>query len=184
MPNWASIEYKIVGKPKQLENLYKRIDKLFGNHVRELWLIKIADKFNIYPPENKHIRGYINVIDYNPGNDYMTIQYDGAWGEQEGFRYILEQKYKGIKIYFYEEEIGNDIYFSNDIEHIFFDFKYIVNLYDFNEYFCDLNETLKFIKQYTGLDDINEENYNELLDEYNKESDEPCYIKEVCYANV
>ena len=179
MPNWASIEYKIVGKHKQLENLYKRIDKLYKVHKTDLWLVHISDNFNIKPLDGMGIRGYIVYYDYSPGDDYMTIGYDGAWGEQEGFRYILEQKYKGIKIYFYEEEFGIGSYFSNDVNHEFFDNKYIVFNQDGEYYYTtNLDNALEMVREFTGIDNINKDNYAKILDE------SLCSIEEIQYGDA
>ena len=116
MPNWCFTTYKIVGDIKEIHDLNNKLMKLdnmkeplvpngFGN----LWLgclVKILGG----DVEKVYCRGDITEFSYNEEDDVLTIDTQTAWAEMEEVRHFIENVYPGLKIYYYEEESGMEIY--------------------------------------------------------------------------
>lgn len=126
MPNWCFTTYKIVGDIKEIHDLNNKLMKLdnmkeplvpngFGN----LWLgclVKILGG----DIEIVYCRGDITEFSYNEEDNVLTIDTQTAWAEMSEVRHFLEKVYPGLKIYYYEEEPGMEIYQTNDKHGTFF----------------------------------------------------------------
>ncbi len=147
MPNWAYTSYRIVGKVEEVNELYSKLQQLenmqeplvengFGN----LWLgclvTILGGNWN-----DIYCRG--KIVDFIMDDDVLIIHTETAWGEMSEVRYFLEKVYPGLKIYYYEEECGSEIYQTNDRHGQFFSSRYIFDDQDGEgmEYF-DKHETL------------------------------------------
>lgn len=120
MPNWCFTTYKIVGDIKEIHDLNNKLMKLdnmkeplVSNGFGNLWLgclVKILGG----DAEKVYCRGDITEFSYNEEDDVLTIDTQTAWAEMEEVRHFIEKVYPGLKIYYYEEEPGMEIYQTND----------------------------------------------------------------------
>ena len=167
MPNWCDTQYKIIGKKKEVADLYSKIQQLHNmteplepNGFGNLWLgclVKLlgGDCGQIY------CRGHI--IDFGYENDVLGFSVESAWNEMAEVRQFLQQTYPSLKIFYYEEEPGWGIYQTNDHEKRFFPFRYILDDLDGEgpEYYNDTDSLLKaaseiFGKELKTMADLNE----------------------------
>lgn len=171
MPNWCSTCYKIVGKKEEVQSIYdvlttlnnqpqKRVDNGFGR----LWLGCIIDFLG--GDWNKMCcRG--EVTSFGMSNQVLTIFQETAWSEQSDFRHFLETKYPHIKVFYIAEECGCDVYVTNDHTGHYFPDKYLLDKYDEPEYFTNLQQAIRRVREITGKRNINtEEDMFDALNHY------------------
>ena len=73
-----------------------------------------------------------------------------AWDEMPEFRHFIESRYPGSKIYYQVEESGNLVYATNDREGKYYPERYLLDMYDDNEDFCDLESVAKYVSGTIG----------------------------------
>lgn len=147
MPNWAYTTYKIVGKKEEIADLYNKIEQLgkteaplvpsdFGNYWLGCLITILGGNW-----KEIHCRGSITCSSMD--DDALSIDTETAWGEMDEVRHFIEKIYPALKIYYYEEECGCEIYQTNDRHGHFFSSRYIFDDQDGEgmEYF-DKPETL------------------------------------------
>ena len=147
MPNWAYTSYRIVGKTEEVNDLYAKIkqldnmqEPLVENGFGLLWLgclvTILGGNWN-----DIYCRG--KIIDFSLDDGILSIETETAWSEMDEVRRYIEKVYPALKIYYYEEECGCEIYQTNDRHGQFFSSRYIFDDQDGEgmEYF-DKPETL------------------------------------------
>lgn len=157
MPNWAYTSYRIVGKNEEVQDLYSKIQQLqsmenplvengFGN----LWLGNLVtilggDWNKIY------CRG--KIIDFSLDDGILSIETETAWSEMAEVRHFIEKTYPALKIYYYEEECGCEIYQTNDQHGHFFSSRYIFDDQESEgmEYFDKSGTLLAFASRAMGI---------------------------------
>ena len=177
MPNWCTTTYKCVGEQKDIQSLHKTLEQLqamkkpfvkngFGN----MWLGCVV---NILGGKWEDVRCRGEIIDFSmDGEDVLVISQSTAWCEQEEFRYFLEQHYQGMKIFYQEEEPGNDVYYTNDETGDYFPEQYILDSYDGCEYFNSLHDIAAKVKEITQVDVRTEEDIEAVLNDYQEKMEE------------
>lgn len=175
MPNWCSTCYKIVGKKEEVQAIYdvlttlnnqpqKQVESDFG----KLWLGCIVTYLG-GDWEKIYCRG--EVTSFEMSDDVLTIDQETAWSEQSEFRHFLETKYPHIKVFYIEEECGWDVYCTNDHTGHYFPQRYLLDsCCDKPEYFTNLQQAIRRVREITGRRDINtEEDMMHALDLYMEE---------------
>ena len=169
MPNWSFNTYKCVGDIKEILDLNNKLmeldnmkEPLEPNGFGNLWLgclVKILDG----DIEKIYCRGDITEFSYNEENNVLTIDTQTAWAEMDEVRHFIEKVYPGLKIYYYEEEPGMEIYQTNDKHGHFFPQRYILDDLDGegSEYYDDIDSLLKsaseiFDKELKTMADLEE----------------------------
>lgn len=143
MANTCSTEYRVFGPKKQLDKLWKVLNGLIDTNKCDLFdLVKAIDADSLI-----NCRGYITCIDREPDEGAITIWQDTAWQEQQDVRRLLEEKFPGIKIYFYDEEFGCDRCVTNDTERAVFSFNWVVDVFGEMNYFETLNQLAEHINE-------------------------------------
>lgn len=99
-------------------------------------------------PEKCRCRGEIMGFEMEEG--ILTIWQDTAWCEQEGVRYSIEQKFPSIKVYVLCEEPGCEIYWTNDMEELYFPDNYFLDCYEEQMYFKTIEEAAKYVGSLVG----------------------------------
>ena len=157
MPNWCYCSYRIVGKAEEVQDLYSKLQQLenmqeplvengFGN----LWLgclvtILGGDWNEIY------CRG--KIIDFSLDDGILSIETETAWSEMQEVRHFIEKVYPALKIYYYEEESGCEIYQTNDRHGHYFSSRYIFDDQEGEgmEYFDKPETLLAFASKAIGM---------------------------------
>jgi hypothetical protein len=157
MANTCITSYRIVGRKNEINDLYEKLLKLrkmkeplVENGWGILWLgclITILDG----NWKDVHCRGRIS--DFDLDDDVLIIYTETAWAEMSEVRYFLEKVYPGLKIYYYEEEPGSEIYQTNDKHGHFFTQKYVFDDHEGEgmEYFDDSESLLAFASEAMNL---------------------------------
>ena len=147
MPNWCDTQYKIIGKKEEVQDLYSKLQKLQNmeeplepNSFGIMWLGNLV---TILTGNWNEIYCRGHIINFNLEDGILSIETETAWGEMEEVRHFIEKVYPALKIYYYEEECGCEIYQTNDRHGQFFSSRYIFDDQDGEgmEYF-DKPETL------------------------------------------
>ena len=167
MANWAYTSYRIVGKAEEVQNLYSKLQELQNmeeplepNSWGTLWLgclvTILGGNWN-----EIYCRGHI--INFSLDDGILSIETETAWGEMDEVRHFIEKVYSALKIYYYEEECGCEIYQTNDSHGHFFTSRYILDDLDGEgpEYYDDIDSLLKaaseiFGKELDSMADLNE----------------------------
>ena len=154
MPNWCDTTYKCVGDPKEVRSLYKTIkanDKRKTSRIKNgfgtLWLGNIVDSLG-EDWEKLRYRG--EIISYQLDGNVLTIYQSTAWCEQEGFREVIERKFPSIKVYYREEEPGCDVFYTNDVDRIYFPERYLLDNYDEPLYYKTIEEAAESVSEIVG----------------------------------
>lgn len=167
MANTCSTEYRVLGPKKQLDRLWNVLNGLLDANKCDLSdLVKTIDA-----DSSIGCRGYITSIDREPEEGAITIWQDTAWREQQDVRCLLEEKFPGIKIYFYDEEFGCDWCATNDTEGTVFGFNWVVDAFGETDYFETLDQLAGHVNKccaakYPELSpaEANEDSIQNLLD--------------------
>lgn len=167
MPNWAYCSYRIVGKAEEVQDLYSKLQELQNmnepfepNSWGTLWLgclvTILGGNWN-----EIYCRGHI--IDFSLDDGVLSIATETAWGEMDEVRHFIEKVFPALKIYYYEEECGCEIYQTNDRHGHFFPERFILDDFegDGPEYYNDTDSLLKaaseiFGKELKTMADLNE----------------------------
>lgn len=180
MPNWSTTDYFVIGSPKEIMDLNKKMEKLenrkkslvkngFGN----TWLGNLVQYLG-GDWEKVYCRGEWMCRDYDKERNALTFTTETAWQEMNEWRRFIESCYKTIKILYVTEEPGCGIYQTNDKEGIFFKSKYILDYGEDVEYFETLNQAIDFIEKLTEIS-IEEKTVNGIqkeLDAYAEENED------------
>lgn len=143
MANTCSTEYRVLGPRKQLDKLWNVLNELLDTNKCDL-----SDLVKAIGTDSPiHCRGYITSIDRDLDGDEITIWQDTAWCEQRDVRHLLEEKFPGIKVYFYDEEFGCDWCATNDTEGTVFSFNWVVDAFGEMEYFETLDQLAKYVNE-------------------------------------
>jgi len=74
-------------------------------------------------------RGTIeNLDDYNPANNYFTLNSDTAWAPTDELWEAVIAQYKGISFVYIAEECGESIYVNTDTEGVYFPERYLLEI--------------------------------------------------------
>lgn len=182
MANWALVTYKCVcADTEQANELVKVLDELkslpkpysesdFGN----LWMGCVVARLGgkIDGKDGVRCRGEI-FGDYSVEGNVVTLVTEQAWTEQESFRYFVESKFAGMKIYYLCDESNEGIYCTNDKDGRFFHDSYWL---DFDtrdpEYFDTIEEAAEYISTLTGRDvEPTVESIESAIEDYQEEQD-------------
>lgn len=179
MPNWSTTDYFVIGSPKEIMDLNKKMEKLenrkksmvkngFGN----TWLGNLVQYLG-GDWEKVYCRGEWMCRNYDKERNALTFTTETAWQEMNEWRRFIESCYKTIKILYVTEEPGCGIYQTNDKEGIFFKSKYILDYGEDVEYFENMDQAVSFIKNLISVK-IEEKTVNGIqkeLDAYAEEND-------------
>ena len=157
MPNWAYTSYRIVGKAEEVNDLFTKIkqlenmeEPLVENGFGNLWLgclvTILGGNWN-----DIYCRG--KIIDFSLDDGILSIETETAWGEMDEVRHYIEKVYPAVKIYYYEEECGCEIYQTNDRDGHFFSSRYIFDNQEGEgmEYFDKPGTLLAFASKAMGI---------------------------------
>lgn len=183
MANTCNTEYRVFGPKKQLDKLWKVLNELIDANKRDLSdLVK-----TIGGDSSTYCRGYITSIDREPDGDAITIWQDTAWCEQQDVRHLLEEKFPGIKIYFFDEEFGCEWIATNDLNKAVWEYDWCIDAFGETEYFASLKDAADYINKcymdkFPELSPVEatEESINDTFEKIMEvDEDENCYLYHV-----
>lgn len=195
MPNWCSTNYLVEGDEAQLNELYNTMNELataeeslVENGFGKTWcgnlVAKLGGDWN-----EVWCRGYwdcpdLSTIPYKDGSKRKGLCFwvESAWRELSEWRHFLNEKFPGLQFYYVSEELGCEVFETNDIDHHFFAEKYIVDLGDGSEYYkCDeSSELVDRVKEALGRDDLH--TVKDCIDAIKNDKDNDYSIRIVQYV--
>lgn len=163
MANWANTSYCIEGNEKDLRELHETMKALAAGEIIPVadaadgWEGNVTKALGI-ESDNAYLRGFIQ--EYRLDGEVLKIEAQEAWSVTD-FKDLLESHYENMKVYYLTEELGCQVYETNDSAGKYFDDKFLVDSYVDGdgemEYFKTKEEALEYIAQRLGLDDVTEE---------------------------
>lgn len=161
MPNWCSNSMVVYGSPTEIKDFYSKVKLAIqrGNENKHWHLYEIYAVFGyeenevLSSSDNGYIRGSIDDVTEIVNNDdesYFTVYYESAWSSMcEGFDWLLEHNYKTLKQVTLAEECGCEYYINTDKEHKFFQERYILDVVDYDIYYCStIGEVFQELQKY------------------------------------
>lgn len=186
MSNTCFTTYKVVSENKKdVTKLFKTIQRLEkrktplvknGWYDPKLWLGCLVKALG-GDPNKVYCRGTITF--YEMEDDVLTLNTETAWAEMSETRHFIESCFPGMKIYYIEEESGCERFYTNDSEGIYFKDRYYLDGFDDSEFFENLEDAAKYVKEIVGHDveadfDVIDKALSNYVEEH--EEDEPdCY---------
>ncbi len=155
MPNWSDTTYKCVGDAEEVNALYNIIkgleqkeEPVVENGFGNLWLGCVIHQMGL-DWKNYQCRGEIYYYELtDPG--LLMIDQETAWGEQEGFRKAIEEKYPSIKVYYADQEPGFEVYCTNDTEGRYFPERYYLDCMGDSDYYVTLEDAAARVSGIVG----------------------------------
>ena len=118
MPNWCTTSYALTGGRKEVRSLYRKMKRLqerktplVPNGYGTRWLGCLVKSLGA-DPEKVYCRGEWSNLALKDG----LLRFDTvhAWSRPAEVEMLIEKAYPSLKIYFIEEELGMDIFQTND----------------------------------------------------------------------
>lgn len=156
MSNTCFATYKVTGSKESVTKLHSTIKELDEKEKAlvdndwynpNLWLGCLVKALG-GEPDNVNCRGYITS--YKLDQDVLTLTTETAWVEMAETRHFLESCFPSMKIYFIEEEYGEEIFRTNDIDGRFFKDRYYLDASEGSSYFETLVEAAEYISVIVG----------------------------------
>ncbi len=192
MANWASTSYAIEGSKSDLEKVFNAIDGFMKGKMKPVeenaskdWEGNIVKALGATDEQvsNNYLRGFIQY--YEMDGDTIRIDAEEAWGASD-FRHVLKRLMPGLTIYYIVEEMGCEVYATNDkdgkyfIDHFYVDA--CVNGNYKSEYFVDKEQAMSYVANLLGKDKATEEDLENWNDEH-QEDEDFIYVHEYEYVD-
>lgn len=194
MPNWNTTDVRVNGPVDQISKLYdimysleygekELLENGFGNTWYGCLVHALGEDWNQY-----YCRGSWDSV--NKENDNLLSWFDEtAWGPMTEVFNLIEEKFPDVKVYWIAEEPGMGYYVSNDVNHKYFNTRFILCFDDCEriEYFESEQEMLDFINQYlNGKPDLKSDKPISSLEELDAfvENCEDMYYSPFTYKEI
>lgn len=168
MPNWCNTTYKVTGEKEKVEGFLAVLKELSAmpapglseNGFGSNWLGNVVIKMGGDPEEHYSRGEWFFEDETQPIKDgVLSLTVLSAWKEMAGWRAFMEKAFS-VKIYYLAEELGGDIFQTNDRERRFFPDEWYLS-YSSNEdeeesadYYDSLQSLTSTVTALTGREDI------------------------------
>ena len=177
MPNWCTTSYALIGERKEVRSLYNKMKRLqerktpiIPNGFGVAWLgclVKSLGK----DPKGVYCRGrWYNLKLSDEG--VLTFDTEHAWSRPVEVEMLIESAFPSVKIYFREEELGMDIFQTNDESARYFKQQVIIDEEsDGMEYYTE-EEAFMRLSELTGKQVTTWEEADFYISAFNEAQDE------------
>lgn len=132
MPNWCMTSYALIGEKKEIRSLYNKMKRLQSrktplvpNGFGVTWLGCLVKSLGD-DPQKVYCRGrWGNLKLSDDGTLFFDTEH--AWSRPSEVEDLIKTVYPSICIYFLEEELGMDIFQTNDESGQFFPEQIIID---------------------------------------------------------
>ena len=155
MPNWCMTSYALIGERKEVRCLYNKMKKLqdrktplVPNGFGVTWLgclVKALGK----DPQSVYCRGSWSNLKLSE-EGVLTFDTEHAWSRPAEVELLIESSFPSVKIYFLEEELGMDIFQTNDESGQYFKEQIIIDEESEGMEYYTEEEAFKRISELTG----------------------------------
>jgi hypothetical protein len=179
MANTCITDVKIVGDSKQLHELYDIMNNLqnlpeptIKNGWGKTWLGCLVEALDS-SWQDTSCRGQWIGLDWNDDNTALEFTTESAWAPCIEVHELIEKRFPDLKVYYYAEEPGFELYETNDTEGAYFTGTVVVDIYtdgdSCTEYFDSDEAAFEFInahaEQISGVTHVTNEDDVCKLDE-------------------
>ena len=119
MPNWCFTGYVITGERKEVRSLYEKMKSLqemktplLPNGFGPAWLGCLVQSLG-GDPQKVYCRGQWSNLKLSE-EGVLSFDTEHAWSRPADVEALIEKAFPSVKIYFLEEELGMDIFQTND----------------------------------------------------------------------
>ena len=155
MPNWCMTSYALMGERKEVRCLYDTMRSLqdmktplVPNGFGVTWLgclVKALGK----DPQSVYCRGSWSNLKLSE-EGVLTFDTEHAWSRPAEVELLIESSFPSVKIYFLEEELGMDIFQTNDESGQYFKEQIIIDEESEGMEYYTEEEAFKRISELTG----------------------------------
>ena len=118
MPNWCTTSYALIGEKKEILALYRRMkhlqerkEPLLPNGFGKNWLGCLVKRLGS-DPQSVYCRGEWSGLELS--GEILRFDTMHAWSRPAEVEMLIEKAYPSVKIFFLEEELGMEIFQTND----------------------------------------------------------------------
>lgn len=155
MPNWCYTQYAVRGDKKQVKRLYNKMKKLqemetplVENGFGPSWLGCLVKSLGA-DPKTVYCRGSWSDLDM-VAEDTIRFNTEHAWSRPDEVEDLLCEKFPGLQIFFLEEELGMDIFQTNDIYGEFFTENIIIDEEENGMEYYTMEDALERLSELKG----------------------------------
>ena len=175
MPNWCYSAYHIVGKRKEVQSLYskmnnleKRRKPLVESDFGKTWLGCLVTKLG--GDRNKvYCRGSWSELEFD--GEAISFNTETAWGPLNEVFSFVKSIYPSLEIYYSAEEPMMELFVTNDAEGLFFRDRYIVYVNCETEYFTNLIDTCAYVSRIMGRQLSSKKELDAAIEKWNEGKD-------------
>lgn len=184
MPNWCTTSYAVTGPSDQVAACRKVLTEVMNtepchpNGFGKGWL---GDFVHAFGKNWKTVecRGQITHIDENAEDDVLRFDTMTAWAKMDCVEELILERWPDLDIYWLEEELGCEIFSTNDSSGVFFKETYLVDV--FQEGMCYYNEH-DALQAVSAIANQNITDWDEALEWTKKHNEEDTVIENEDYV--
>lgn len=173
MPNWCNSSYAITGDEKMVKEIYTIMhelesmsEPLVENGFGVTWLGCLVKRLG-EDPSKVYCRGEWRNLSLEQG--VLRFDTESAWSRpNDVFEDLLLRKYGDIEVYFIEEELGMDIFQTNDESGQFFNETVIIDSEEDGMEYYTPEEALDSLSELLGIELTDWEKAWDVLEKYNQ----------------
>ena len=175
MANWAYTDYVVEGNIETIKRIYGAILKHpVQKDSHEDWEGNILHALNIDFENMKigdsepYMRGFIQQDTVEMSDSTLTFSAEEAWGATD-FADVLNEKMEDIKVFFYVQEEGMEVYATNDKEGKYFPDRFYVDTCIDGNYDSDYFKTEEKLYEWLSRKTDGKVTDGESIDKFNEE---------------
>lgn len=182
MPNWCSTSYRVRGPKVQVDELFDTMTDLgnmraplLENGFGTTWLGCLVKELG-GDPDSVRCRGSWSDLS-RCENDHGVISFltDTAWSRCDEVEDLILSVYPDLEIFFFEEELGNGVFATNDHDREFFTEDILIDNNGDMDYY-ELEGALSRLSEIKGSPVTSWDEAQAFCDDYNSKAESDDYI--------
>jgi len=157
MPNWSYTNYAVRGPEEEVGKLYETMKELqemkkplVENGFGVTWLGCLVTKLG-GNPQTVYCRGSWSNLRKKEGDDsVLFFDSEHAWSRPSEVEDLIMKEFPGLETYFLEEELGMDIFQTNDTYGEFFDQTVIIDEESDGMEYYSMEDAMKRLSELKG----------------------------------
>ena len=157
MPNWCYTNYAVRGPKEEIDKLFDTMTELQNmekplveNGFGVTWLGCLVKQLGS-DPKKVYCRGSWSDLRRKEGDDTVIFfNTEHAWSRPEEVEELIMKVYPGLETFFLEEELGMDIFQTNDLYQEFFPETIIIDEESEGTEYYTMEDALKKLSELKG----------------------------------
>lgn len=174
MPNWCYSAYHIVGKRKEVQSLYSKMNNLekrrkplvesdFGKTWLGCLVTKLGGDWN-----KVYCRGSWSELEFD--GEAISFNTETAWGPMDEVFRLVKSVYPSLKIYYSAEEEMMCVYVTNDKDGKYFNDRYKLDIGYECEYFATIENVCQYVSRIVGRTLTTKSEIEDTINEWNRKT--------------